>query len=123
MQMAVRPASVSRRACAIAAATVAVKNACAASCIRSYCRQNPGQLKSAIMQQWVGNIAATGRLTGGNTIGFTPAFIKVQPGARRQNWPLAGQLASGQAWQATKRVLASQQVTSRTQPVSLQPAG
>jgi len=32
MQMAVRPVSVSRRACALAAVTVAVENACAASC-------------------------------------------------------------------------------------------
>ena len=32
MQMAVRPASVSRRVCALAAVTVAVENACAASC-------------------------------------------------------------------------------------------
>ena len=31
MQMAVRPANVSRRACALAAVTVAVENACAAS--------------------------------------------------------------------------------------------
>ena len=32
MQVAVRPASVCRRACAVAAVTVAVENACAASC-------------------------------------------------------------------------------------------
>jgi len=32
VQMAVKPANVSRRACALAAVTVAVENACAASC-------------------------------------------------------------------------------------------
>ena len=32
MQVAVRPASVSRGACALAAVTIAVENACAASC-------------------------------------------------------------------------------------------
>ena len=32
MQMAVRPASVSRGACALAAVTIATENACAASC-------------------------------------------------------------------------------------------
>ncbi len=32
MQMAVRPASVSRRSCALAAVTIVVENACAASC-------------------------------------------------------------------------------------------
>ncbi len=32
MQMAVRPANIRRRACALAAVTVAVTNACAASC-------------------------------------------------------------------------------------------
>ncbi len=32
MQVAVRPASDGRRACALAAVTVAVENACAASC-------------------------------------------------------------------------------------------
>ena len=32
MQMVVRPASVSRRACALTAVTVAVEHVCAASC-------------------------------------------------------------------------------------------
>ncbi len=50
MQMVVRPASVSRRACALAAVTVAVENVCAASC-KALAKAGERGKKAGVSQQ------------------------------------------------------------------------
>ncbi len=50
MQMAVRPASVSRRACAPAAVTVIFENACAASC-KALVKAGESGKKAGVSQQ------------------------------------------------------------------------
>ena len=52
MQVAVRPASTSRQACALAAVTVAAESACAASC-KALAKAGEGGKKAGV-SQWSG---------------------------------------------------------------------